>query len=268
MLEFLFLQCKLTTKLKVFIVSHRQCWKPRDCYELIWVGPNAQAFKGENDFVDSAESVNISQKNRNFCELTALYWLWKNLAKDLDTGLVHYRRFFGKWGVLYPQGRVFKAVDYERLLSQAPIIVPTKRNYYVETVWSQYAHAHHEKDLMVLRGVLVEKYPDYLDAFDSHMKGRKTHLYNMFVMRRPYFDSYCSWLFDILFEVERRLDISQYSQNDQRVFGFLGERLLDVWLLKNKIPYVEAPVVFLGHQNWFKKGFNFLARKYGFKTID
>lgn len=50
----------------------------------------------------------------------------------------------------------------------------------------------------------------------------------MFIMKKDKFDAYCEWLFSVLFELEKRLDISQYSQNDAMVFGFVSERLLDV----------------------------------------
>ena len=61
--------------------------------------------------------------------------------------------------------------------------------------------------------------------------------------------------------MEERLDISGYSTNDARVFGFVSERLLDVWLETNHIPYAEMPVVFTEKQNWLKKGSAFLKRK-------
>ncbi|WP_395149986.1 DUF4422 domain-containing protein, partial [uncultured Allofournierella sp.] len=72
----------------------------------------------------------------------------------------------------------------------------------------------------------------------------------------------CSWLFDLLFTLEQELDISQYSPNDARVFGFVSERLLDVWLETNQIDYREMPVIFTEPQNWLKKGGTFLRRKF------
>ena len=80
-------------------------------------------------------------------------------------------------------------------------------------------------------------------------------------MKKKYFDEYCSWLFSILFEVEKKLNISNYSPNDARVFGFLGERLLDVWLDANNLKYYENNIVNCEKQNWIKKGYNFLFRK-------
>ena len=80
-------------------------------------------------------------------------------------------------------------------------------------------------------------------------------------MKRPLFDAYCEWLFSVLFELEKRLDISGYSAYDRRVFGFVSERLLDVWLGTGHVPYRNIPYVFLEKQNWLAKGGSFLRRK-------
>ena len=83
----------------------------------------------------------------------------------------------------------------------------------------------------------------------------------MFVMKKDRFDAYCSWLFGILSELEQRLDISSYSKYDKRVFGFVSERLLDVWIGTNRIEYRDMPYVFMENQNWIVKGWNFIRRK-------
>ena len=220
---------------------------------------------------------NISGKNKNFCELTCLYWAWKNLDADA-VGLCHYRRYLeGKgstgekpFGELTTGGKAFDrrasriltAQEAEALLRKAPVLLPKKRNYYIETGYSQYAHAHHEEDLTATRAILSERCPDYVEAFDRTLARTKGHRFNMFIMRHDLLDRYCSWLFDILFELEERLDISGYSDYDKRVFGFVAERLLDVWLETNHIQYLELPVLHLESQHWLKKGTAFLKRKF------
>ena len=80
-------------------------------------------------------------------------------------------------------------------------------------------------------------------AFDKIANGRKLYLYNMFISRKEIFDEYYKWLFDILFELEKRVNISNYTDYDKRIFGFLSERLLSVWLEKNNhLKIKEMPV--------------------------
>ena len=88
----------------------------------------------------------------------------------------------------------------------------------------------------------------------------------MFIMRRDLLNAYCSWLFPVLFDIEARLDISAYDDYDRRVFGFLAERLLDVWIWTNRVPYTEMPIVNTESQHWMRKGTAFLLRKFGYKT--
>ena len=86
-------------------------------------------------------------------------------------------------------------------------------------------------------------------------------MFNMFVMRRDLFDQYCEWMFSILEEIENRVDISGYDAYEARIYGFVSEILLDVWIEANKINYKEQNVSFMEPQNWLKKGGLFLKRK-------
>jgi len=247
-------------KLSVLIACHKPYPVPTDsCYLPVEVGAalHAQHITG---LTPDSVGDNISEKNPHYCELTALYWAWKNLNADY-VGLVHYRRYFG---VGRPR-RIAAEADYERALEKAPVILPKPRNYWIETNYSQYVHAHHEQDLTVTREVLSERCPDYLPAYDRQMKLRSGHRFNMFVMRRDYFDAWCAWLFPVLFAVERRLDITGYDLYNARVFGFVAERLLDVWIETNSVPYTEMPVLNTESQHWIRKGTAFVKRKLTYK---
>lgn len=242
----------------IIIATHKPYRMPSDSIYLpIQVGA---AGKESIGFQRDDEGDNISSRNPSFCELTGLYWAWKNLKTDY-VGLVHYRRhfsckFFGsKWS------RIITGEQLEQILKDYPVILPKKRHYYIETNYSQYSHAHHAQDLEVARDIIEELYPDYSEAFDAVMNRRSCHIFNMFIMRYDLFCAYSDWLFCILFELESRLDISSYSAYDSRVFGFVAERLLNVWIEKNNILYKELPYVFMEKQNWVKKAFAFLKRK-------
>lgn len=207
------------------------------------------------------EGENISSKNPYFCELTGLYWAWKHLDADY-VGLCHYRRYFAGHGAAVKGKHIASRQELEALLRTGDAILPRKRNYWIETNYTQYIHAHHKEDLDTVREILCRRHPGYVAAFDSYMARTKGHQFNMFVMKKPLLDAYCTWLFDVLFALEQQLDISAYSVSDQRVFGYVSERLLDTWMETNGVRYEELPVVNLEPQNWLKKGGNFLLRKW------
>ena len=242
--------------LKIVVATHKPYRMPEDpAYLPLQVGAAGKASIG---FSRDDEGEDISARNANWCELTGLYWAWKNLRADA-VGLVHYRRHFrGRNGIA-------TGGEIAALLEKADVILPRKRNYFIETTRSQYVHAHHAEDLDVTRRILVERHPNCVSAFDAAMASTRGHRFNMFVMKRPVFDAYCAWLFDVLFELEKRLDISSYSPYDARVFGFVAERLLDVWIATNGVRFAELPVLHLESQRWIRKAVTFLMRKFGRK---
>ncbi|MCD7748244.1 MAG: DUF4422 domain-containing protein [Firmicutes bacterium] len=252
------------SKVVVLVATHKRYRMPDSpMYLPVQVGAEGKVDLG---YVKDNTDDNISTKNPNFCELTGLYWMWKNVQADY-VGLVHYRRHFAAKNSKDKWMRIADEHDIMALLTEANAILPRKRNYYIETTYEQYAHAHHAVDLDMTRSILAENYPEYVETFDSCMRRTDGHKFNMFIMKRDIADAYCEWLFSVLFELEKRLDISSYSQNDSRVFGFVAERLLDVWVETNHITYKEMPVVFMEEQNWFVKGGDFLKRKFTNRLI-
>lgn len=223
--------------------------------------------EGKDDLGYTGDNTgdNISVKNPNYCELTGLYWAWKNLYCEY-IGLCHYRRYFAhkaKSNSLEDKKQsILTKKDYEQLLQQYDVILPKKRNYYIETVRSQYEHAHNKRDLDEVENIIRQQYPSYIEAFEKVMNSRKLYIYNMFVMDKFLFDKYCIWLFDILFTLEKRIDIANYDKYNARVFGFLSERLFNVWLEKQNLNVKTINVVFLEKINWIKKGRDFLKRKF------
>ena len=253
--------------IKVVVATHKAYRMPEDeMYVPVLVGAERNDCAAQ-DYLKDNTGDNISSKNANFCELTGLYWAWKNLEADY-IGMVHYRRHFSNGKVVGDKwSRILTKDQVEEYLDMAPVLLPKPRHYYIDTNYGQYAHAHHAEDLDTTRDIIFEKCPEYIPFWDVYMKKTTGHRFNMFVMRRDIFDKYCEWLFDILFELEKRLDISKYSENDARVFGFVGERLLDIWLMKNKVKCLELPYMFMEKQNWLVKGTRFVMRKVGKKGI-
>ena len=249
-------------QITILVATHKPYWIPEDAMYLpVQMG---RALHPEIGYPGDDTGENISEKNASFCELTGLYWAVHNVQADY-IGMVHYRRYFASRsrGRFAPKKeRVIGHEELGSILATTNVVLPKERHYFIETNYTQYIHAHHKKDLEVTRAIIQRKCPEYLAAYDLYMSKTHGHHFNMFVMKRELLQHYCSWLFDILFELEKELDTSGYSDYDKRVFGFVSERLLDAWLMTNRISFEELDIVYLEHQNWLRKGEAFLWRKF------
>ena len=214
-----------------------------DLYRTLHVG---RALSQDLGYTGDDTGDNISLKNRNYCELTGLYWLWKNNQCDI-IGVCHYRRFF------LEKGRMLTKEYIEKTLNDYDIIVPTCGMVKEENVRKQYAANHYEEDFDICRDVISEKYPEYVEAFDIMAESKLLNFCNMIITRKNIFDDYCKWLFDVLFEVEKRVDISDRDDYQKRIFGFLSERLIKVWLIKNEYKVKEQNVKMMDSDELDKK---------------
>lgn len=247
-------------KVTVVVAAHKPYAMPDDpLYLPLHVGAEGKepfGFTGDNT------GDHISAKNPTFCELTGLYWAWKNLDADY-IGLAHYRRHFGGKGRgKDPLSRVLTEAEAVRLLEGRDGILPKERHYYIETLYDHYAHTMHVEPLDITGEIIRERYPAYAEAFEALKTRRSAHVFNMLILRRDHLDAYCTWLFDILFELERRVDATDYDAFHARFFGRVSERLLDVWLSQHPLDIVEVPMVGTEKTNWLKKGGSFLLAKF------
>lgn len=246
-------------KVTVIVAAHKPYAMPNDpLYLPLHVGAEGKepfGFAGDNT------GENISTKNPAFCELTGLYWAWKNLDADY-VGLAHYRRHFRGKGKGEPMDCVLTEAEAVRLLAGKDGLLPKKRKYYIETLYSHYAHTMHVEPLDITGEIIRERYPEYASAFEALKTRRSAHVFNMLILRRDHLDAYCTWLFDILFELEKRVDTSTYDAFHARFFGRVSERLLDVWLSQQSLDLVEVPMIGMEKTNWIKKGGSFLMAKF------
>lgn len=207
----------------------------------------------DNNFDD-----NISTKNDCYCELTGLYSAYKNMNYNI-LGLCHYRRFF-----LNSSFSIKKLITQEKinkLLTKYDVILPKKRHYYIETNYSHYIHAHKQEALDLTIEIIKEKYPNYYVNLQKHLNKRSGHYFNMFIAQKEIINPCLKWLFNILFELETKIDIDNYNGEDRRVFGFVSELLFDVYFESNKLKIKNQKYRFVGKQKWFLKIKHFLERK-------
>lgn len=256
--------------IKIHIVCHKPAYVPENPYFYpIQVGA-ALAAQRLPGMLHDDEGDNISDRNKSYCELTAQYWAWKNEEADYY-GFFHYRRYFAfdptleqndGWGNIAYDRITASAIEelklqpetMRALIEQYDVITVKGRRYApsqtggVQTdVYHEYGLVpfQHREDLDITLEVLKEKYPAFAATADAYMKSETAHECNMFIMKREIYMDYCSWLFDILFEAEKRIDTSFYSVEEYRVMGYLAERLCGIYCsyLKTKegVRYGELP---------------------------
>lgn len=254
-----------TPRITVAVAAHKPAPMPTDpMYLPLQVGAvlHPGACPG---FRPDDEGDSISGLNASYCELTGLYWMWRNCRSDFK-GLVHYRRLLGTRGELRraPErmDRVVGAGELLDALAPSGFVVGRRRSYYIETVYGHYAHTFDAAHLDACREVLSEMHPEALPAWDRHMAKRSAHICNMLVARADLFDAWCAWLFPVIGELAGRVDSTGLTPFEARWPGRVAERLLDPWLCLNGIEPVELPVVTPEPVDWIAKGTAFLAAKF------
>lgn len=247
--------------IKILVAAHKPYWMPSDpMYVPVHVG-SVLADEVAPGFQRDDEGDNISAENPRYCELTALYWAWKNLDAEY-LGLAHYRRHFAGNG----ERGVLSAEEARELLAKAPVVLPKPRNYFhITTVEKHYGDTFDPLHIECLRMALEMLYPEYVDVFNKHMASSKIHLYNMFIMRRDIYDAYLSWMFEVLRAAEAGIEYDGLTPFEARVMGRISERLLDTWLEVNGVQYVECPLVSMEKVRWDKKIVGALTAKFAGK---
>lgn len=258
---------------KIIIATHKKYTMPEDSmYFPLHVGAegkkNDDGSELDLGYTKDNTGDNISELNSSFCELTGLYWAWKNIKEDY-IGLAHYRRHFSiRKKSTDPFVNVMTSEELKPLLGKYKVFVPNKRKYYIESLYSHYSHTHYASQLDATRKVIHERYPEYLDSYDKVVKHTYGYMFNMMIMDRKLMNDYCEWLFCILFELRNRIDMTELSAFQGRYYGRISEIIFNVWLnyqiesgrLK-KSEIKEIPCIHMEKINWRKKGTAFLKAK-------
>lgn len=242
------------SNIKIFICAHKDVALPHHPYFLP-VQAGAALHEQIPGYQPDDEGDNISAKNPHFCELTCHYWAWKNLKNVDIVGLNHYRRYFDfqkKWPK-YSADKQFIPIDVffnkpytfpnlEEILQKHDIILPIARHWRVSNT-QQYGEYHVAKDWEMLREIIQERSPQYIPDFEKTMDcSNKSVGYNMFITNWKHFDAYSEWLFDILFEVERRVPPIE-DPIQSRIYGYMSERLMNVFCEHHHLQIKHIPLI-------------------------
>lgn len=220
-----------------------------------------------SNMVGDNSGDNISNLNREFCETTALYWVWKNIQKigSLDyVGFMQYRRHFIFRSSVFDNHRLdvekeaygcvhlqFNSVD--KYLKQIGLlqdevdicieknpsgVLPVAGNLEacgVTSLWDDYVQkipGVHISDLCILVEVVRSMDAVIGKLLEDYLNQPRKLMYQMFILPKEEFEQYCDFLFSILFEVHKHLDTSLYTPNGKRTLGYLAEILFGLYFLK------------------------------------
>ena len=218
----------------IFTMTHKAFPTPKDpIYVPLQVG---RAGAEDLGYIGDDTGVSISEKNCYYGELTGVYWVWKNIKTSDPVGICHYRRYF-----CTEEGRILTQKEYESILAEYDLIASKllKLNY---SYYEGYASDYNIHDLEVTGKVIRQFYPDYYETFTRLVHGKGTYFGNMMVCKKELFDEYCEWLFDIFEKAEAQIDASGYDAYHKRVYGFISEFLLYVWVKVKGLKVYECKV--------------------------
>ena len=218
-------------------------------------------FDAENPMGIAGDDTgaNISERRMSFCEFTVQYWAWKNCAADYY-GLCHYRRYlsfsekryktdeynmvhvpsltgFGKqrYGLLDRPSMETIITEHDGITSEyadvSKIPTPKGPQKTVRAMWEAHDGEFFENSSIDLLFTLIDQLaPEYSQSAREYFDGSLHRGFNCFVLRRELFDRLCRLQFPIMFEAERRLDTTGYTQTMKRTPAFLGEMLYGIFM--------------------------------------
>ena len=235
----------------IFAMTHKKFIPPSDkMYVPLHVGREGKEDLG---YLSDNTGDHISHKNQYYSELTGMYWVWKNYQGSDNVGICHYRRF-----LVNDAGRLFSDKEIESLLTRFDLIT-TKTLTMRYPYYDGFSHNHNLKDLEAAMEIVGEMYPDYYPTLIEMVHKRDTWFGNIMICKKSLYDIYCSWLFPIFFEMEKRIDTEGYDDYHKRVYGFISEFLLYVWATVNELKVYQCKVGMLGEKAETKELKNALA---------
>lgn len=254
--------------MKIFVAMHKYVNIDinNKIYEPILVGNNKKEKKV--DILSDDTGNNISEKNTNYCELTAVYWIWKNSKEDI-VGLCHYRRFLSKRFFLSNSKYYINEDDLKKDFKDGYNIILPKKFFYYKKIKDSFNIAPNKKDMKIVKESIERLYPEYLKDLDKYFNSNASYLCNVIVTKKEIFDKYCEWLFDVLLDVEKNMDKETYINDSyrKRMFGFLSERLLNIWLYHNQESLKIKEYYLINTEEKFNKKLIYLIKQTILKII-
>lgn len=174
-------------------------------------------------YLGDDQGDSISYANEYYSELTGLYWIWRNDQSSDIVGTCHYRRY-----LLNDQGQLFQEQEIRDLL-QAYDVITTKNLQLNYSYYEGFGENHKIYYLRELEKVMRRTVPSEYPVYQQLVHEKHTYFGNMMIASKRVYDDYCNWLFAILFELERNIEIDEPDSYHRRIFGFISEFLFYVY---------------------------------------
>lgn len=206
-------------KVKILVACHKPAKVYQDdVYTPIQVG---KALHPDLDlgYITDDTGDNISEENPYYCELTAIYWGWKNLNCEY-IGLQHYRRYFNF---------IFNENNIDNVFKDCDVVLATPL-WSGESVFKNWMAGLIPEDVYVAFKLLEAMYPDDYEKGKAFFSNPFFYPCNMFVCKKSLLDEFAKWEFPYLKKLKEVLKLSGYSR-EKRILGYIGEGLLPLYFL-------------------------------------
>ena len=235
----------------IYVVTYKDTKldEPPKGYKIIHAG---RALNKDIGYLGDNTGDNISHLNVYLNEITALYWIWKNTNHSV-IGLAHYRRFLTESDdATFSYEKILSKEAALKLLERYDIIVSSVG--YEMMTQQELIKNDCGPDLAtfaegVLKKHLLKTQPDYLETFEEVMGSLTIYKCHLLITRRNIFDAYCKWLFsfylDVTDEILHAVNLADLPFAPRRLIAFLAERMLTVWLRKNRLRIKELYFMFI-----------------------
>lgn len=238
-------------KIKMFVACHKPFAMPihDDGFLPIQVGAETSSVKIEGSIGDNTGD-NISTKNSVYCELTGLYWIWKNYNDAEYVGLCHYRRYFARNA--YSLKKNYSILSSKELLEAIQgfdIILPIPANKKeANHYYNNDADYEDDRVYIEITSAIRQLFPEYLPTAIDVLKSKQMSFGNIMLANRITFNQYCTWLFAIESYLEKFI-VDKWGSIEPREMGFISEWLLNIWVSHNKLRVKYIPVCMIRDDN-------------------
>lgn len=248
--------------LKMYIITHKDFSMPtisEGGYIPLLVGAIDKPKALTDKYLCDDNGENISCKNNSYCEMTGLYWIWKN-TNDKYIGLVHYRRYFlnNAWRLKFQYDYYVKNIDSEEenhIITEKEIETLLKNN----RLAVKKSKIYRKKTLKLFETFVgkecINETIDVLKKeqnFESYINYLNKHEFiecNMFIGEKELIDHWCEWIFEVLDNIDELHHQRTNEYYCNRELGYIAEMLFGAWIEVNGIDYIVLDVITPGKSN-------------------